>query len=104
MKVARYSFSGSIPSKFKRKLCRHKQTFRKITTSCIRYILLDITYRHHLQQNFLAPGTVLTKSFTGAFFLQYGCLEVSEVEAESVRASVIEIFWDENFIVRKLIR
>ena len=36
MKMARYSFSGSIPSKFERKLCRHKQTFRKITTSCIR--------------------------------------------------------------------
>ena len=28
--------------------------------------------RHHLQQYFLAPGTVLTKSFTGAYFLQYG--------------------------------
>ena len=27
MKVARYSFSGSIPSKFERKLWRHKQTF-----------------------------------------------------------------------------
>ena len=36
MKVARYSFSGSIPPKFERKLCHHKQTFRKITTSCIR--------------------------------------------------------------------
>ena len=36
MKVARYSFSGSIPSKFERKLRRHKQTFRKINTSCIR--------------------------------------------------------------------
>ena len=38
------------------------------------------------------------------FFLQYGRLDVREVKAESVRASVIEIFWDENFIVRKLIR
>ena len=37
MMVARYSFSGSIPSKFERKLCRHKQTVRKVTTSCIRY-------------------------------------------------------------------
>ena len=36
MKVARYSFSGLILSKFERKLCRHKQTFRKITTICIR--------------------------------------------------------------------
>ena len=36
MKVARYSFSGSIPSKFERKLCRNKQTFRKINTGSIR--------------------------------------------------------------------
>ena len=38
------------------------------------------------------------------FFLQYGRLDVREVKAESVRASVIEIFWDEDFIVRKLIQ
>ena len=36
MKVARYSFSGSMPSKFERKLCRHKKKKKKITTSCIR--------------------------------------------------------------------
>ena len=53
---------------------------------------------------FLAPETVLKKSFTGAFFLQYGRLDVREVKVESVTASVIEIFWDEDFIVRKLIR
>ena len=39
-----------------------------------------------------------------SFFPQYGRLDVREVKAESVRASVIEIFWDEHFIVRKLIR
>ena len=39
---------------------------------------------HHLQQYFLAPGTVLAKSFTGAFFPQYGRLDVREVKAESV--------------------
>ena len=125
MKVARYSFSGSIPSKFERKLCRHKQTVRKITTSCIRYspmkfVMIRVAmtsdrscYNNkmtplpsavNLQQYLLALGTVLTKSFTGAFFLQYGRLDVREVKAESVRASVIEIFWDEDFIVRKLIR
>ena len=32
MKVARYSFSGSIPAKFENKLRRHKQTFGKIAT------------------------------------------------------------------------
>ena len=32
MKVARYSFSGSIPAKFENNLRRHKQTFGKIAT------------------------------------------------------------------------
>ena len=35
MKVARYSFSGSIPAKFKHKLRRHKQTFGKIATTVV---------------------------------------------------------------------
>ena len=33
--VARYSFSGSIPSKFEHKQRRHKQTFGKITTTVV---------------------------------------------------------------------
>ena len=41
---------------------------------------------YHLQQYFLAPGTVLAKSLTGAFFPQYGRLDVREVKAESVWA------------------
>ena len=35
MKVARYSFSGSIPAKFEHKLRRHKQTFGKIATTVV---------------------------------------------------------------------
>ena len=35
MKVARYSFSGSIPTKFEHKLRRHKQTFGKIATTVV---------------------------------------------------------------------
>ena len=38
LKVARYSFSGSIPPKFKRKLRRQKQSFGKIVTT----VVLDI--------------------------------------------------------------
>ena len=34
-KVARYSFSGSIPPKFELELRRHKQTFRKIATTVV---------------------------------------------------------------------
>ena len=35
MKMARYSFSGSIPAKFEHKLRRHKQTFGKIATTVV---------------------------------------------------------------------
>ena len=35
LKVARYSFSGSIPPKFERKLRRHKQRFGKINTTVV---------------------------------------------------------------------
>ena len=35
LKVARYSFSGSIPPKFEHKLRRHKQSFGKIATTVV---------------------------------------------------------------------
>ena len=35
IKVARYSFSGSIPPTFERKLRRHKQRFGKINTTVV---------------------------------------------------------------------
>ena len=35
LKVARYSFSRSIPSTFERKLRRHKQRFGKIDTTVV---------------------------------------------------------------------
>ena len=35
LKVARYSFSVSIPPKFERKLRRHKQKFGKINTTVV---------------------------------------------------------------------
>ena len=34
-KVARYSFSGSIPAKFEHKLRSHKQSFGKIATTVV---------------------------------------------------------------------
>ena len=34
-KVARYSFSGSIPPKFEHKLRRFKQSFEKIATTVV---------------------------------------------------------------------
>ena len=35
IKVARYSFEGSIPAKFEHKLCRQKQSFGKIATTVV---------------------------------------------------------------------
>ena len=35
LKVARYSFSRSVPPKFEHKLRRHKQSFGKITTTVV---------------------------------------------------------------------
>ena len=35
MKMAPYSFSGSIPAKFEHKLRRHKQSFGKIATTVV---------------------------------------------------------------------
>ena len=35
IKVARYSFSGSIPSKFEHQLRRHKQRFGQIATTVV---------------------------------------------------------------------
>ena len=35
LKVARYSFSGSIPPKFELKLRRQKQSFGKIATTVV---------------------------------------------------------------------
>ena len=52
----------------------------------------------------LGTGNFSYKIIHGSFLLQYGRLDVREVKVESVTASVIEIFWDEDFIVRKLIR
>ena len=35
IKVARYSFSGSVPPKFEHKPHRHKQSFGKIATTVV---------------------------------------------------------------------
>ena len=35
LKVARHSFSGSMPPKFEHKLCCHKQRFEKIATTVV---------------------------------------------------------------------
>ena len=85
-KVVRHSFSGPIPPKFEHKLRRHKQSFGKIAIT----VVLDedenlswsvLQWRYFLfclQQYISALGTVLPKSFTGAFSSNSG-LDVREV-------------------------
>ena len=84
IKVARYSFSRSIPPMFECKLRRRKQRFGKIDTTVVLDkdenllwsgcndigVVIATKWRHYLfylQHDFSALGTVLPKSFTGAF-------------------------------------
>ena len=101
MKMARYSFSRSIPAKFEHKLRRHKQTFVKIATTVVLdkdeiccdqgcndiRVVIATKWRHYLLylQQYFSVGTVLLKSITGAFSSNRR-LNVREVKTESVRA------------------
>ena len=86
-KVARYSFSGSIPPKFEHKLRRHKQSFGKITTTVVldkdENLLLSGLQRHQschsnemtlipilLLAVYLGTGNCSSKIVHGSFFLQ----------------------------------
>ena len=95
IKVARYSFSGSMPPKFEHKLRRHKQRFEKISTTVIldknENLLSSGLQRHwSCHSNGMTPlpilltalGTVLPKSLMEAFSSN-SHLNVREVQAES---------------------
>ena len=95
IKVARYSFSGSMPPKFEHKLRRHKQRFEKISTTVIldqnEHLLWSGLQRHwSCHSNGMTPlpilltalGTVLPKSLMEAFSSN-SHLNVREVQAES---------------------
>ena len=99
--VARYSFSGSIPSKFEYKQRRHKQTFGKITTIfiCI-FIFICISYDQGLpscDNNEMTPLPIILaaifltrncsyKIVHGTAFSSNNRLDVRELKTESVRA------------------
>ena len=97
MKMAPYSFSGSIPAKFEHKLRRHKQTFGKIATTVVLDkdengcndigVVIATKGSHYLLclQQYFSVGTVLPKSITGAFSSN-SRLDVREVKTEYVRA------------------
>ena len=87
LKVARYSFSSSIPPKFEHKLRRHKQRFGKITTTVVldndENLLPSGLQRHRschsnemtlvpilLAAVYLGTGNCSSKTVHGSFFLQ----------------------------------
>ena len=59
-------------------------------------------YLFYLQQYFLVLGAVHPKSFTGEF-LSNSCLDVREVK-KAKSLSVIEILWNEVFMVRNTVK
>ena len=102
MKVARYSFSGSIPAKFEHKLRRHKQAFWKIATT----VVLDkdenlswsgLQWDRSYHSNEMTPLPIIL----AAIFLTGNC---SYKIAHVICKSVIEIFWDEVFIIRNTVK
>ena len=102
MKVARYNFSGSIPAKFEHKLRRHKQTFGKIATT----VVLDkdenlswsgLQWDRSCHSNEMTPLPIIL----GAIFLTGNC---SYKIVHVICYIVIEIFWDEVFIVRNTVK
>ena len=62
MRVAWYSFSGSTPSKFEHKLCRHKQTFGKITTTVVLFVMIRdaMTLNWSCHSNKITPLLMLS--------------------------------------------
>ena len=101
--MARYSFSGSVPPKFEHKLRRHKQRFGKIviaTKNCNsnEMTLLPIL----LAAVILGTGNCSFKIVYGSLFLQKP--PRCSWSLSGICKNVIEIFWDEVFIVRNTVK
>ena len=119
VKVARYSFSGPIPLKFEHKLRRHKQSFRKIATTVVldedENLLWSVLQRHQschsnemtllpilLAAVYLGTGNCSSKIIHGSFFLQQQ--PRCSWSLSEICKSVIEIFWDKDFVVRNTVK
>ena len=82
LKVARYSFPGSIPPKFEHKLRRHKQRLWKIATTVVsdkdeNLLWLRLQWHRSCRSNemtlspiFLGTGNCSSKIVYGSFFFQ----------------------------------
>ena len=110
MKVTRYSFSGSTPSlsinyvainKHLEKLRPHQGCNDLGVVIATKWLPRPLPIL--LQQWF--PAREPYKIVHRSFFLQYGRLNVREVWAKPWHVkSVIEIFWNEIFIIRNTVR
>ena len=119
--MARYSFSRLIPPKSEHKLSRHKQRFGKIAATVILdkdenllWLGLQWHRRCHSKEMTLLPilpaavffgtGNCSFKIVHGSFFLQQRPRPRCLWSLSEIGMSVIEIFWDEVFLVRNAIK
>ena len=113
IKVARYSFSESIPFKFEHKLRRPKQRFVKLATTVVldkdENLLWSGLQRHrscHSNEMTLLPillGAVFLGTGNCPSFFQNRSRElftpIKWSLIEICKSLIIEIFWDEVFMV-----
>ena len=117
--MARYSFSESIPPKFEHKLRRHKQRFGKIATTVVldkdeNLLWSGLQWHRSCHSNemtplpillaavFLGTGNCSFKIVYWSFFLQQP--PRCSWSFSEICKSVIEIFWDEVFMVRNTVK
>ena len=119
IKVARYSFLEWIPTKFERKLRRHKRRFGNINTTVVldedETLLWSGWQWHHsflgnemtplailLAAVFLGTGNCSSKIVYWSFNLQKP--PRCSWSLSEICKSVIEIFWEEVFMVRNTVK
>ena len=100
LKVVRgYSFSGSIPPKFEHKLRRHKQRFGKIATTVVSDKDENLLWsRLQWHRSCHSNEMTLLPILLAAVYLGTGNC------SSKICMSVIEIFWDEVFVVRNTVK
>ena len=117
--MARYSFSGSIPPTFERKLRRHKQRFGKIYITGVldkdeNLLWSGLQWHRSCHSNemtllptllaawFLGTGNCSSKIVYWNFFLQQP--PRCSWSLSEICKSVIEIFWEQAFMVRNTVK
>ena len=106
LKVARYSFSRPIRPKFEHKLRRHKQSFGKIATTVVldkdENLLWSGLQRHRSCHS--NEMTLLPISLAAVYLGTEKCSPRCSWSLSEICKSVIEIFWDEVFMIRNTVK